>query len=139
MRAEREIMTVSNPVFHFEIPVTNIERAVHFYERILDVKLTRRTVDGYEMAFFPRADGKPGASGALAMGDVYVPSKTGAIVYFDVPDIDQALERAEEFRTVSLYPKKDIGADGYVAEIEDSEGNRLALSAVKNSAPSGSK
>jgi uncharacterized protein len=132
-------MTVSNPVFHFEIPVTNIERAVHFYERILDVKLTRRTVDGYEMAFFPRADGKPGASGALAMGDVYVPSKTGAIVYFDVPDIDQALERAEEFRTVILYPKKDIGADGYVAEIEDSEGNRLALSAVKNSAPSGSK
>jgi uncharacterized protein len=131
-QAGSETMAASNPVFHFEIAVSNLDRAVRFYEGVLNVKLTRRSVDGYEMAFFPRADGRPGASGALAMGDAYVPSKTGPIIYFDVPDIDQALDRAKALGAVVLYPKKDIGADGYVAEIEDSEGNRMALSAIKN-------
>jgi predicted enzyme related to lactoylglutathione lyase len=31
-----------------------------------------------------------------------------------------------------LYPKKDIGEAGYVAELEDSEGNRIALSQAKD-------
>lgn len=119
-----------NPVYHFEIPVTDMDRAVRFYETVLDVRLTRRTVDGYEMAFFPRADGAPGASGALAKGDVYVPSKTGAIVYFDVPDLDAALARATALGAKTLYPKTDIGDGGHVAEVEDSEGNRLALNMV---------
>ncbi len=119
---------MANPVYHFEIPVADLDRAIRFYESVLGTKLERRMVDGYAMAFFPRADGLPGASGALAKGDVYVPSKSGAIVYFDVPDIDAALERARLIGSTVLYGKKDIGEAGYVAEVEDSEGNRLALS-----------
>lgn len=121
---------VTNPLYHFEIPVTDLVRAVRFYEAVFALTLERRTVDGYEMAFFPRADGKPGASGALAQGDVYVPSKTGAILYFDVADIDPVLERAQAHGGAVLYPKKNIGEAGYVAEIEDSEGNRIALNAL---------
>lgn len=121
---------MANPVYHFEIPVTDMDRAIAFYEAVLGLKLNRETVDGYEMASFPRADGRPGASGALAKGDVYVPSKTGTIVYFDVADIDPVLERALARGSKILYPKKHIGAGGYVAEIEDSEGNRLALNAL---------
>ena len=118
-----------NPVVHFEIPVTDIDRAVRFYEAVFETKLTRQEVDGYAMAFFPRADGKPGASGALAKGDVYVPTRSGAILYFDVPQIDPVLIRATASGGKVLYPKKDIGEAGFVAEIEDSEGNRIALSA----------
>ena len=121
---------MQNPVYHFEIPVTDMDRAIQFYEDVLGHKLTRQEIDGYDMAFFPRTDGKPGASGALAKGDVYVPSKTGAIIYFDVADIDPVLERAAARGSKILYPKKHIGAGGYVAEIEDSEGNRLALNAL---------
>lgn len=121
---------LANPVFHFEIPVTDIDRAVRFYEVVLGTKLTRRTVDGYEMAFFPRSDGAPGASGALAKGEVYVPSKAGAIIYFDVPEIDTVLERAKTQGADILYPKTHTGDDGYVAEIEDSEGNRIALTST---------
>ena len=123
---------MTNPVFHFEIPVTDMDRAVSFYEAVFGYRMTRRDVDGYPMAFFPRSDGAPGSSGALAKGDVYRPSKEGAIIYIDVPDIDAVLLRARDQGANVLYPKKDIGAAGYVAEIEDSEGNRIALSQVRD-------
>ena len=123
---------MSNPVFHFEIPVNDMDRAVRFYTNVFGYELSRQTVDGYEMAFFPRDADGPGASGALAKGDVYVPSKTGPIIYFDVPDIDQVLQRAQALGAKVLYPKKFIGEAGYVAEIEDSEGNRIALSAASD-------
>lgn len=126
-----EEAAVINPVVHFEIPVTDMDRAVAFYEAVFGYRLTRETVDGYEMAFFPRADGRAGASGALAKGDVYRPSHDGAILYFDVPDIDAVLARAAARGARVLYAKKDIGAAGFVAEIEDSEGNRIALSEAK--------
>ena len=120
-----------NPVFHFEIPVTDMDRVVAFYEGVFGYAMSRKDVDGYAMAFFPRSDDAPGASGALAMGDVYKPSREGAILYFDVPDIDAVLDRAAAQGASLLYPKKDIGAAGYVAEIADSEGNRIALTQVK--------
>jgi predicted enzyme related to lactoylglutathione lyase len=123
---------MQNPVYHFEIPVTDMDRAIQFYEAVLGYQLTRQEVDGYEMAFFPRADGKPGTSGALAKGDVYIPSKTGTIIYFDVPNIDPVLEKATAQGAKILYPKKSIGEAGYVAEIEDSEGNRIALNALSD-------
>ncbi len=122
---------MTNPVFHFEIPVTDMERAIAFYEAVFGYPLTRENVDGYDMAFFPRADGKPGASGSLAKGDVYRPSHDGPILYFDVPDIDAVIARAAARGSHVLYPKKDIGDAGFVAEIEDSEGNRIALSQAK--------
>lgn len=123
---------MANPVFHFEIPVTDMDRAVRFYEAVFQFPMRREQVDGYDMAFFPHGDGQPGASGALAKGDVYVPTRNGAIIYFDVPDIDPVLTRAVEQGGKVIYPKKHIGKAGWVAEIEDSEGNRVALNAVED-------
>ena len=128
----RQAAAAANPVHHFEISVTDMDRAVRFYQSVFGYELSRQIVDGYEMAFFPRADGEPGSSGALAKGDVYVPSTSGAIIYFDVADIDPVLERAVAQGASVLFPKKHIGAAGYVAEISDSEGNRIALSAVSD-------
>lgn len=117
---------MKNPVSYFEIPVTDLDRAVEFYESVFELRLERATVDGYDMALFPSSDAA-GASGALAKGDVYVPSKEGAILYFSVDDIDLIIERAIARNGKLLYPKKSIGELGFVAEIEDSEGNRIAL------------
>jgi predicted enzyme related to lactoylglutathione lyase len=131
-QARLEANQMSNPVYYFEIPVNDMERAIRFYEALFGFTLRRQTVDGYEMAFFPRNVATPGASGALAKGNAYVPSKAGATIYFDVPDIDLALQRATVLGATILYPKKHIGEAGYVAEIQDSEGNRIALSAVSD-------
>ena len=75
--------------------------------------------------------GAEGASGALVRGDVYVPAKAGAIVYFRVAEIDPTLARARTLGANILYEKKAIGPAGFVAEVEDSEGNRIALIAPR--------
>lgn len=120
-----------NAVFgvrYLEIPVSDIERAVDFYEFVFGVELERVVVDGYEMAHFPTLGDGKGADVTLAQGDVYIPSKTGAIVYFHVPDIDVVLSRASERGAETLYAKKEVSPGTWVAEFEDSEGNRVALS-----------
>lgn len=121
----------ANPIAYVEIPVTDMVRAMAFYADVLGLDFERQTIDGYDMALFPAAEGTPGASGALVKGDVYVPGKTGPIVYFRVADIDAVLKRARARGAKILYDKKDVGAFGFVAEVEDSEGNRIALSAPK--------
>jgi uncharacterized protein len=128
--AQEKRPMAENQVHYFEIPVTDMERAIAFYSGVFGYKLERTNVDGYDMATFPRSDGGAGASGALAKGDVYVPSTNGAIIYFSVDDIDAILTRATARGAKVLYPKKSIGELGFVAEIQDSEGNRIALHAL---------
>jgi predicted enzyme related to lactoylglutathione lyase len=115
-------------VSFFEIPVTDLDRAVRFYTAVLGVELVRVEVDGNLMALFPD-DGGPGACGALASGDSYRPSLDGTRVYLGVDEIDAVLGRVVEHDGRVLYPKTSIGELGHVAEFEGSEGNRIALSA----------
>jgi hypothetical protein len=123
--AQPKEKTVTIPaVSYFEIPVTDMDRAMGFYSSVFGVDFTRETVDGYDMAQFPPVDGA--ASGALAKGDVYVPTRNGVILYFTVTNIDETVARATAKGAAILYAKKDNGL-ALVAEIEDSEGNRIAL------------
>lgn len=48
-------------------------------------------------------------------------------MYFSVENIDTVLERLEQIKGVVLYEKKALEDGGFIAEIEDSEGNRIAL------------
>lgn len=115
-------------VRYFEIPVTDLDRAVGFYSYVFGVTLELADIDGNKMALFPESEG--GASGALAQGESYHPSPDGTRVYFTVESIDETLARALEKGGTELYPKTSIGALGFVAEFSDSEGNRVALSSA---------
>lgn len=79
------------------------------------------------MALFPFVDGNTGISVALAKGDVYKPTKSGVIIYFNTKDIDKTTQLALANGGQMLYPKTSNGELGFVAEFEDSEGNRIAL------------
>lgn len=116
-----------NPVGYFEIPVNDLDRAIGFYEKVFGYDFERATVDGNEMAWFPLDENAPGISGALAKGESYVPSTAGTLVYFSTDDINQTLDKANASGGKTLYPKTSIGELGWVAEFEDSEGNRIAL------------
>ena len=84
-------------------------------------------IDGYQMAMFPVEDEAFGASGALVQGDVYKPSTEGCFLYFGVESIDETIARALANGGSELYAKKSNGELGWVAEIGDTEGNRIAL------------
>ncbi len=115
-------------VRYLEIPVNELDRAVEFYEFVFGIALERVEVDGHAMARFPSLGDGRGADVALARGGAYVPSKAGVIVYFHVPDIDAVMSRAIGRGAAVLFAKKEVSPGTWVAEFEDSEGNRIALS-----------
>jgi predicted enzyme related to lactoylglutathione lyase len=58
---------MNNVINWFEIPVVEMDRAVAFYEPVMQVTLRRENMDCIEMAVFPYQDPAPG--GALAKFD----------------------------------------------------------------------
>ena len=119
-----------NPVSYFEIPVANMSRARRFYERVFGTELDLAGIDGNQMALFPFAEGKPGASGALACGPSYVPGKSGVRIYFSVESIDNTLAIALQEGAEANYPVTEVPGYGWVAEFIDTEGNCIALYAA---------
>jgi predicted enzyme related to lactoylglutathione lyase len=120
----------SNPVVYFEIPVTNIDRAIKFYKAVFHFDFDIENIDNNEMALFPFVDEVSGISGALAKGEIYKPTKDGVVIYFKTENIDETIEMAISNGGQILYPKTDNGI-GLVAEFEDTEGNRIALYQTK--------
>ena len=120
------MVKTSNPVVYFEIPVTDIERAIKFYRTVFNFDFDREIIDNNEMALFPFADENTGISGALAKGEIYKPTKDGVVIYFKTENIEETLKLATLNGGQILYPKTDNGM-GLVAEFEDTEGNRIAL------------
>jgi len=116
-----------NPVNWFEIPVNDIKRAAAFYGKILGVSLDLNEMGGSEMAWFPMAQGVPGAAGTLIKGEGYTPSHSGSLVYFGVEDIEGTLKKVTANGGKTLVPKMGIGEHGFIAHFEDCEGNRVAL------------
>ncbi|MEM7484839.1 MAG: VOC family protein [Bacteroidota bacterium] len=116
-----------NPVVYFEIPVTDMDRAVIFYSAVFNFSFEKEIIDGNEMALFPFAENSLGISGALAKGEIYKPTKDGALIYFKTDNIDESLLLVTKNNGQILYPKTSNDDLGFVAEFQDTEGNRIAL------------
>ncbi len=124
-------MKKSNPVIYFEIPVNDLKRAENFYKNIFNFTFENEIIDDYEMALFPFSDESTGITGALAKGDVYKPTKNGVVIYFNTPNIDETLHNVIKQGGTILYSKTLNEKYGfYVAEFEDSEGNRIAIQQI---------
>ena len=121
---------MKNAINWFEIPVQNYERAIDFYENMLDAKLQRETMDGINLAIFPSDE--DAVSGALVKADFLSPGDQGSVVYLNVEGImDAAIARAEGKGAKVLFPKTNIGEHGYIAHISDSDGNKIALPSLQ--------
>jgi predicted enzyme related to lactoylglutathione lyase len=120
-----------NIVGWFEIPVTDMPRAISFYEKMLGLTLERHEMGELDMAWFPYGHDKSGASGSLVKHSAfYKPSTDGALLYLTSPsgDLFAELGRVEEAGGKIVQGKKLISDDyGYMAIIIDTEGNRVAL------------
>ena len=122
-----------NFVGWFEIPVTNMDRAISFYEKVFDIKMTRQQMGTVDMAFFPSVEKSIGSAGALVyQPDNYKPSDDGVLIYFTsfAGDVNVELSRAEVAGGKVVREKTPISPEiGHMGVFEDSEGNRIALHA----------
>lgn len=118
-----------NPVNWFEIPVTDIERAKAFYEKVLGCKLERHDSDNMKMAWFPMTKDGAGATGSLVQEESYYPAESvsGVVIYFSVADIDAILDKAAANGGEILQTRVGIGEYGFIGHFIDSEGNRIGL------------
>lgn len=128
-------MLSHNPVGWFEIPVSDMERAIKFYETVFEFKLERHAMGPLDMAWFPSVEGSIGAGGSLVhFPTAYQPSQSGTLIYFTSPAGDVAVElaRVEAAGGKICVEKKLIAEDiGYMGAFTDSEGNNIALHSRK--------
>jgi predicted enzyme related to lactoylglutathione lyase len=121
-------MTVTSTITWFEIPAADFGRAVRFYETIFASPL-QHMAEWPNLAIFPYQ--RPGISGAVAYGDGHRPSSDGVVIYLNCDGrIDEVLNRVEKAGGAIVQAKSYLPSVGYVAQIRDSEGNRVGLHAA---------
>lgn len=118
---------MSHPIHWFEIFVSDLDRAVRFYQTVLNSDLRRESEDGRPMAIFASAV-KEGVGGALVRQPGREPTDQGVMVYLDADGkLDACLARVESAGGQIVQPKTDIGPPGFIALVRDTEGNVVGL------------
>ena len=120
-----------NPVGWFEIYVQDMNRAKAFYETVLEAKLEQLPgIDGQdslEMLAFPMDPAKYGAPGALVRMPGCPSGGTGTLVYFSCADCGVEAGRVTAAGGTICKEKFSIGQYGFIALVNDTEGNMIGL------------
>lgn len=122
---------MAHTVTWFELPAANLDRAMDFYNEVLDTEMYRKNLGGEEFAFFPA--GQQDISGALVQIENYEAPKNAPMVYLNGgKDLNEPLSRIEKAGGKVLMEKTKISDEyGYFATFKDSEGNRVALHSLE--------
>lgn len=116
-----------NAINWFEIPAQNFDRAVTFYNTILDVTLHREVFGGVPNGILPYERGN-GVGGAVVSSDDYQPGRGGVVVYLNADGkLDAVLSRVEAAGGNIVMPKTSMEGVGDFAWISDTEGNTVGL------------
>lgn len=109
----------------FDIPVTDMDRAVAFYSGVLGIEMHRGAMGGALMAFFPH----DGVGGCLVQCQDHTPSAAGTLIYLNAgADLDVPLARVQPLGGKVLMPKCKITDEiGFMAVFLDTEGNRVGF------------
>lgn len=125
-------MTQMNAIGWFDICVDDLDRAVAFYETVLDRKLEPMgdPTGETQMMSFPADMSTYGAAGALTKSDHAGPGVGGTVVYFTAQDCAVEAGRVAGAGGQVIRPKFSIGEFGWVALCQDSEGNMFGLNSM---------
>ncbi len=124
-----KVKEMNSYVSMFEIPATDISRAINFYQQLLDIKIEKIDVEGMQMGILPY-EGQM-VSGVIIQSDGYKPSSDGVTMYLNAGDNLQAkLDILEKNGGKIITPKTEhADGSGFFAIFLDSEGNKMALNA----------
>ena len=122
-------MHTATAITWFEIPAHDLERAVWFYESVLQQELRRETMGPTAMAVFPYQD--PGVGGALTHAPNLKPAADGSVIYLRTQRLAETLERVTRAGGRVVVDKTALpDGMGAFAHIVDCEGNRVGLHAL---------
>ena len=112
----------------FTIPAEELSRAVDFYSNVLDMELVQHEgPDGCAMAMFLDPQEK-NVNGSIEQRPEMKPGKEGVSIYLNADgQLDSILSRVEEAGGEVVQTKTSIGEWGFVASMQDSEGNLVGL------------
>lgn len=99
--------------------------------KLTDIETNSERHDQMEYAVFPSAENNEGASGALVRINEAKPGIGGTLVYFATEEINTELSRVEVAGGKIIRPKVQVGDFGFIALIEDTEGNMIGLRSIK--------
>ena len=122
--------TMKSYISIFEIPATDISRAINFYQDILGITIEKMTIPGMEMGILPYEDQM--VTGIITKGEGYQPSAEGITIYLNAGDnLQVILDKVEEHGGKIVVPKTPHADEsGFFALFLDSEGNRMGLNST---------
>jgi hypothetical protein len=121
-----------NTICWADIPVTNLDRAIKFYSKVLGSEVKKEAFGDMHFGLLPHYENN--VAGCLIVGKGFEPSQTGPTLYFSVEGrLDDAIVQTREQGGKVLQEKHQIGPHGFRAIVVDSEGNRIALHSTKES------
>jgi uncharacterized protein len=122
-----------NAIGWFDLYVEDLDRAVAFYERVLQQTLEPMGDPTGETAMraFPGNMKAYGAAGALVKSPHARPGVGGTMVYFSVDDCAVEEARVVAAKGTVVRPKFSIGEFGFVALCMDTEGNMFGLNSMR--------
>jgi predicted enzyme related to lactoylglutathione lyase len=113
----------------FEIPAADFDRAVAFYNTILDASLRKEVAAGVPNGILPyeQDDSHTAIGGAVISDDRINPGMSGIVPYLNCTGkLDAVLSRVPAAGGKVLMPATQTPF-GSIAMIVDSEGNRIGL------------
>ncbi|MBI40496.1 MAG: lactoylglutathione lyase [Leptospiraceae bacterium] len=128
-------MPERNTIGWFDIYVHDMDRAVAFYESVLEEKLQplEDPTGSSQMMAFPGDQNsmqRYGALGALVKMDGVQPGAGGTLVYFQSADCSMEEARVVAAGGQVIRPKFSIGEFGWVTLCQDTEGNRFGFNSM---------
>jgi len=119
---------MKNAISWFEIPVTDYQRAKKFYNTMLGIEIADMPMPEGKYGMFPYDNDNNGVGGGLVEMAGVTPSAEGITIYLNGgDDLSAPLSRVEAAGGKVIMPKTDIGENGFMAQLIDTEGNRVAL------------
>ena len=124
---EKNMNAMNSFVSLFEIPATDISRAIQFYQAILDIHIEKMEIPGIDMGVFPYENQM--VTGVIMKGEDYKPTADGVTIYLNGGDnLQIILDKVEKNGGKILVPKTPhADENGFFALFLDTEGNKLGL------------
>lgn len=128
----KEVMEM-NAVGWFDIYVDDMDRAVSFYETVLETKLEAMAdpTGETQMMSFSGDMQAYGAAGALVKTEHAKPGAGGTQVYFSVEDCTAQQASVTKAGGIVIRPKFSIGEYGFIMLCKDTEGNMIGFNSMK--------